>query len=228
MSASGWLSNRRRQCLLSIPVQGVNALANRRRVQASNECPLSDSARRAVQRQQSIRSRIVILVNSIGPSAVVRRVWPVVVDAIERMTNRATPHIGKESLVVVVPFRAHGNPARPIGSIAFALRIVASPFRVLPTSIFARCSDCGVAVCSVPTVLARFARQAATGLGVSLAQTACGCDGDDAAIALTKPSRRVPSDTVPNEQSSVAVATEIDNWYSGSHALILIQMGVPR
>jgi hypothetical protein len=81
------------------------------------------------------------------PSAVVRRVRSVVVDAIDRVSFWAWSHIGKELRKVINPLRTDRNPARAVVGIVLVVWSQASLLHSLPRAVFAgHVAVAGVAV----------------------------------------------------------------------------------
>lgn len=97
--------------------------------------PLTECLRDAAVRDAPIRTRIVRLRSACRPTHIARFVGLVVVDAIERVTGRARPHIAQERFEVVPPLGAHGDAAAAVVGVGDVLRIVAAALHRLPRPI---------------------------------------------------------------------------------------------
>jgi hypothetical protein len=72
-----------------------------------------------------------------GPSAIPRRIWAIVVDAVNRMPWRwLRSHIAKKRLEAIEPFCGHVDTPRAVSTEAGILRIAATLFRRAPRDVF--------------------------------------------------------------------------------------------
>lgn len=73
------------------------------------------------------------------PATVLRRVWAVVVDAVQRVLRRGpAAHIGQERGIGVAPSFAHENAAPAIAPVADVIRIPAAGFHAFPDFVLGR------------------------------------------------------------------------------------------
>lgn len=124
-----------------------------------------------------------------GPSAVVRRIRAVVVDAVKRMAaGRAASHVGQKRLKRVTPPIAYANTATAIALVVAVAGIGASRFHALPNLVLGcRLALRALAVCFVRPALAMFTTQTAAPHRFASAQIP-GPDRDlSAAVAATQP-----------------------------------------
>jgi hypothetical protein len=86
-----------------------------------------------------ILARIVALFSAGSPSAIVRGVRPVIVNALDRMLRRwPLSHVGEEVVEGRVPSLAHDNPAPAIVRVDMGVGIVASGADASPYLVFGR------------------------------------------------------------------------------------------
>ena len=141
----------------------------------------------AVHSHEHGSSIVVRLFLSRDPSAVLRRVWAVVVDAVQGVIRRACAHVAQESDEVGAPPLAHANPAAPVVSVLRVSCVVTAVLRSLPRVVL-RAARARVRRSSAPVTAAslRFARH----------QPVSWSDTRGAALAATEPPSAGPSGTV--------------------------------
>jgi len=77
------------------------------------------------------------LILSTHPATVIRRVWAVIVDSVQRMlTVRTKAHILDETFKGVAPTVAHRDASSSISKVVFVGTVIASALRVLPCLVF--------------------------------------------------------------------------------------------
>lgn len=81
---------------------------------------------------------IRLLVGTRGPSAVLGRVWTVVVHTFQGMPLRAFSHVREEGAEVVAPSDAHRNASPTIVRVGSAVRVITSRLRRTPGPILRR------------------------------------------------------------------------------------------
>jgi hypothetical protein len=84
------------------------------------------------------RPSIALLSLSACPAAVLCAVGAVVIDAIQRVTDRTSTHIFQELRVVAAPFVGHRNPASAPFRVTLRLFVVAAVLGAGPRAVFAR------------------------------------------------------------------------------------------
>lgn len=88
---------------------------------------------------QMVITFVVRLFNVVGPTAILRRVGAVVVNALDGMLNGwPLPHVGIEVLERVEPAVAHDNATATIARIGWNVRISASGLDMCPTAVLRR------------------------------------------------------------------------------------------
>lgn len=144
---------------------------------------------------------IVVLFNAGAPDAVRRRVWAIVVDALDcHRWMRTRTHIGIELQEVVEPCIAHSDTSAPVALIANVRLSIAPRLHCLPD---VELRDVRKAVRCVR------AFAAFTAAALNLTKVVTALSGCRAAIAPTQPSdardfRRI--DTFQNQQPAEALA----------------------
>lgn len=90
-------------------------------------------------RDDSITTRVRVLLDARRPAAVSRTVPEGVVDAVDRVGRRGLPsHVGEECLERVDPPRVDSYPAATVRQVALVGRIQASAFHARPSAVLAR------------------------------------------------------------------------------------------
>jgi len=90
---------------------------------------------------------VVGLCFSVGPAAVLRRVWSVIIDALDGCASVwFWSHIGQEVLERIEPSVAERNASGSIAAVIWMSRVVATTLSVLPRQVFRRS---GHAMCPV-------------------------------------------------------------------------------
>ena len=100
--------------------------------------PFTQTMRLIVQRQKYRIPCVTRLLCSCSPSAIVRRIRPIIVGiAVQRMRWRGTqPHVVKKCRERLLPLGANGNTSSSIAGIISAHWAQAPLFHLLPTTIF--------------------------------------------------------------------------------------------
>ncbi len=107
-------------------------------------------------------ARVLPLLQHRCPSAVLRLVVPVVVDAFNRVLRRGTwSHVGAESADIIQPFGAHDDASAAVMLKLWGLRVAAAFLDACPNLVF-RCSAQSVAELRVKAATRAF--QATVGL----------------------------------------------------------------
>ncbi len=101
-------------------------------------CPRTQQLCMAVMSQRPISARIQRLFLLTGPAAIVRRIWPVIVDTLNRVAFGTWSHITYERDRIVDPISRHRNASTAITRIRFAVRLIAAFFNASPDTIL-RC-----------------------------------------------------------------------------------------
>lgn len=115
----------------------------------------------------AFRPLIQALLFPCRPSAVLRRVITIVVDAVKRAPEWARPHVSEKRREIIRPLFTHTDASPPVSRIRRVPRITASLLRSMPTGVLrARSSRQGVPVAK-RQLRAPFAHVASTGLRVS-------------------------------------------------------------
>lgn len=83
-------------------------------------------------------SAIVGLLRRCRPSTIVRRIWTVIVDAVQRASAWPMSHVSQERGEIVSPSFAHHDAATAVQCVLAVALFVASTFGVLPRVIFLR------------------------------------------------------------------------------------------
>ena len=81
----------------------------------------------------NIAALIQFLIGAGNPTAIFRRVWSIVVDAVEGMANGARPHIGKKVGERLNPSGADYNAAPAVVGVFLAVLRVTAPLHLRPT-----------------------------------------------------------------------------------------------
>lgn len=165
-------------------------------------------------RRLRVAAFIPLLLGSRGPSAVIRRVGAVVVDAVQRMIGRwASPHVLQERLVGRAPLVTDANTTPAITRIPLVARIVTAVPHIDPRLIFARpCASSGITVRGLSG--ASFLAMVATATDcLSSSQGASGDDPFRAALATAAPMRSwvSPLCLFDDGQSSKPSAYRVDD-----------------
>lgn len=131
------LLNRRGYGALAGPA-ALQALCNDQGVcETTAARPFSDRVSLAVELKVVVAARVVVLCLAGRPLAVGRRVWAVVIDAVNRSADWAWPHVSVERLERRSPFVAHSNAAPAVVWPRPAAIVVAALFHVAPDFVFA-------------------------------------------------------------------------------------------
>lgn len=101
-----------------------------------------------VERKQSRSGVVSQLQSGTSPSTVVRRVWAVVVNAINRHTGWTRTHISKKVCEAVFPPLADGDSSRAVSYESITSRVEAPRFHVSPDPILASWKDCASSACA--------------------------------------------------------------------------------
>jgi hypothetical protein len=131
-----WLS----EYPISVP-SSVSASAEKFGIDAELLGPFDHVQRLAAPLNYWIALLVRALCRLRGPSAVVRRVRSIIVDAIESVTVRACTHIGDERLKTVAPAITHRNTSPPVAVVVRTRSGVATSLRVDPRGIGGRGSS---------------------------------------------------------------------------------------
>jgi len=142
-----------------------------------------------VMRDKGIVSAVILLNKPISPTAIIRRIAEIAVDAVQSVFKGwARSHIGIEILKRIQPTITYGNTASSIARVRTALWISASPFHHAPDIVFAglghTVSDSALSDCIGSNL---FLQTSAT-LSVSTNETATGNNGCISAFADNFPS----------------------------------------
>ena len=135
----------------------LETLSNSAPINAGSTAPVSHAHRFTLMSYKHARAFVVQLLTPTSPSAIFGRVWPVVVDSIQRFTAWPRTHIGIERFKRFAPTVTHLDSASAIPLVSAMTWIVAAAFRAAPNLIFSALghSVCGD-VCSVDTAPAAF------------------------------------------------------------------------
>lgn len=124
---------RKCQCPLNWPFVMQQTIRQRRPCQTALSRPISDRLCAALPRDQSIMTRVIVLLRSCRPPTVGRCVRAIYVDSVYRMIDCwAWSHVARKCLERVQPLRAHRNPAHAVIAIGVVARIVATLLRLIP------------------------------------------------------------------------------------------------
>lgn len=100
--------------------------------------PLRDSLRSAIAFYVAITTTVIQLHIVSGPAAILRRIWAIYVNPINRVLTRwSLSHVRQEVHKRFTPALAHINTSASIAFIGWALRILTSSAHVRPRNIFA-------------------------------------------------------------------------------------------
>ena len=169
------------------------------------------------------RSSIFVLRACCSPFTVVRGIWSIVVDPIDRKTWRASTHV-REKVFVRVPTFANGDAATAIVYKVFVGWVVTSFFNSAPCFIFSRWLTVGCLTFSVYAIgfspsLNAFKFQASAGACVACTQIMSTGFNFITAVAAAEPkeiSAFVPIKFFNDGQSIIPVACDInENGHSG-------------
>lgn len=127
----------------------------------------------------SVARNILALLETARPSAVIRAVVPVAVDALNReLRVRGLAHVGKK-LIEIQPFRADSYPSASVSRVGGSVRILAPLAHAVPARV--------KRLSSMPLVPAKFAPKTAARLHVAAEQMLGRYILGGAAIALAQP-----------------------------------------
>lgn len=127
---------------------------------------------------------VVRLLNIIRPSAVLWRVWPIVVDALNRVLWRwSLPHVGVEVLKGIEPAFTHDNASPAVTRIRRDVGISATRLDVRPTAILRSVDH---AVCGIGGACG-FTYKATAASSMPAAQVSTCCDNLSSAITNAAP-----------------------------------------
>lgn len=123
-----------RECLVRLPAE-AEPLSDCSNGNPMGFGPLGQALGLPVYRDVSVLGCVSGLFGSSGPSAIVRRVSAIVVDALDGLTGWALAHVGQKSFKVK-PFVADANAPGPVSVKALAFGVAASINHVLPGQKF--------------------------------------------------------------------------------------------
>lgn len=180
--------------------------------------PFGPTMRFAVELQHATvpatrRAAIVALLFLRGPSAVLRGVGAIVINAVKLVTDRTRPHVEKEGGEVVTPSLTHGNPApSPIG-VSRMVRVVTARLRVAPRIVFWRraCARLvAVLVRSRDHNVFRQTPTTASDAGLQMARGGlCACAAVAAALPVTV---TVAKAKKPQNFQTLKSLSRLDSW----------------
>lgn len=109
----------------------------------SSACsPFGDCERVAIERQFRVSPCITGLHALGSPTTIPRRVWPIVVDTVKRVTTRwFWPHVAVKGREILPPFVAHPYASLAVVCVPLRLPVVASVSRRLPDCVFRGCRE---------------------------------------------------------------------------------------
>jgi len=129
--------NWRFQGFLDRPFASIETHTNRRRFNIADFRPFRKCFRFTFVSQKSIASSISRVFLGRYPTAILRRVWSLIVNSINLMRIGGTStHVSKEGFKTILPAIANGNTSTSIARIVKSIRIMATPFNSRPNSIF--------------------------------------------------------------------------------------------
>lgn len=145
-SSSRTVKDRRREHVVNGP-SDVEAIIESPSVDPEVGSPVGNGLRYSVEGNLSCSSSVSKLVGTGCPSAVVRRVTLVVIDALKRVFGWARSHIGVERLKRVSPAVAHRDTSAAVVCERGSLRAIASAASHHPTVVFRRAASAVFKVC---------------------------------------------------------------------------------
>lgn len=171
----------------------------------------------AVVRDHNVATSVLGLLSRCRPSAITRRVWAVIVDAIQRTPFRTWPHIAEEASEVIAPLVAHRDAAAAPTLEPLQLSIEAAFVGVLPRSVFT--SRLVSLSCAVSPVWLRFCVASATATSRALSQVSRCERALCSAITAADPHRfaRLIIGSVHHRQVSESLACLVDQRHSSNY-----------
>lgn len=113
------------QYATSIPTE-TNAVSNCVGMNTELACPLRDSHGFTIERQYMVDTCVVALFGNSRPSTILRRVWAIVVNAVERMPLWTHAHVIEKILKRFTPAVANFNASVAVILEAYIVRVVTS------------------------------------------------------------------------------------------------------
>ena len=138
--AAGWLAElvllkRHSEGSFYAPFVTMEASTNNGRANIQSLGPISQLCGVVSKSQKRVAARVGHLLMRCRPSAIAWGIWAIVVDSIECFARRARPHISNKTSETVGPLFRHVDTSRAVFVIAWIYWIVASAFRLQPTTI---------------------------------------------------------------------------------------------
>lgn len=143
------MTDRRRQSASGRPT-GLNPAFQGSGDESAQPFPLRDGVTLPLMFENVAGPLVIRLLVRICPTAILRLVVAFVVDAIERMPERAWSHIAQERIKVVAPFRAHGDSAPAVVVVARLLGVIAPSFGSTPRAVLPRALDALTTISRLP------------------------------------------------------------------------------
>jgi hypothetical protein len=133
--AASWVESER----LSRGLAAVDSLIHRRTAKAKTSAPFGDGKPLTVVSHNNVRSLVPGLLCASSPTAVLRRVWAVVVDAIKRVLRRGPPaHVSQKRLVRPSPSLAYRYAAAAVVRPAWQASVGAPGLHAGPSPMLCR------------------------------------------------------------------------------------------
>jgi hypothetical protein len=108
--------------------------------EAALVCVLTERHCLPVNRNGAISATVVVLLNSGGPAAILRRVRSVVVKAVKGIPRWARPHVRQERTEIIPPAVAHNDAAATVQPTFMVREPIAASFSLAPHAVFAHLS----------------------------------------------------------------------------------------
>jgi len=129
-------SDRCGESFLNRPSASANTIEQGTWIYTNFSCPLGYGHCSITKGKEMVASSIIGLLNFGGPLAVLRRVWTIIVNALNRMfRNRFWSHIGIKD-GKVIPSWVNGDTTLTIEIVGRAVGVVASLAYLLPCAVF--------------------------------------------------------------------------------------------
>lgn len=167
-------------------IHGPSAIQSRPKcaqLHASFLSPSSYTLRPARECQKHVLTAVAILFLSRGPSAVIRAIIAIVVDAVQGLSLWPISHIFVKGSERLSPSVAYANPSSSIVRVCSVVWIAAATDHLAPNAIFGRISHsmrCKSLACHI-------SRQAPATFSISTAQVGGHYDNHVSALASTEP-----------------------------------------
>lgn len=92
----------------------------------------------AIEQDSHVSSRVIGLLSRTGPAAITWRIVRVIVEAVQRVPDRARSHVRQEAREVLAPFITHTDATPAVARIFRTVRIRTAIQRAFPTPMFTR------------------------------------------------------------------------------------------